>query len=45
MLHDLKNARKYHLDGIGWDEAQVGAVALDDWTLQLTLENPNSLFS
>ena len=44
MLHDLKNARKYHLDGIGWDEAQVGAVALDDWTLQLTLENPTPYF-
>ena len=44
MLHGLKNARKYHEDGVSWDEAGVGAIALDDHTLQLTLENPTPYF-
>ena len=32
------------IGGLSWDEAKVGAVALDDWTLQLTLENPTPYF-
>ncbi len=44
MLHGLKNARKYHEEGLSWEEAVVGAIALDDHTLQLTLENPTPYF-
>ena len=32
------------IGGLSWDEANAGAVALDDWTLQLTLENPTPYF-
>ena len=44
MLHGLKNARKYHEEGLKWEEAMVGAVAIDSHTLQLTLENPTPYF-
>ena len=44
MLHGLKNARQYHEEGLSWDEAKVGATAIDDYTLQLTLENPTPYF-
>ena len=44
MLHGLKNAREYHEEGLSWDEAKVGATAIDDYTLQLTLENPTPYF-
>jgi oligopeptide transport system substrate-binding protein len=44
MLHGLKNARKYHEEGLKWEEAKVGAVAIDNHTLQLTLENPTPYF-
>ncbi|MEC7802519.1 MAG: peptide ABC transporter substrate-binding protein [Verrucomicrobiota bacterium] len=44
MLHGLKNAREYHEEGLSWDEAKVGAIAIDDYTLQLTLENPTPYF-
>ena len=44
MLHGLKNARKYHEQGLSWEDAKVGAIALDDHTLQLTLENPTPYF-
>ena len=41
---DSKNARKYHEEGLSWEKVVVGAIALDDWTLQLTLENPTPYF-
>ena len=44
MLHGLKNAREYHEEGLSWEEAKVGATAIDDYTLQLTLENPTPYF-
>ena len=44
MLHGLKNARKYHEQGLSWEDAKVGAIALDNHTLQLTLENPTPYF-
>ena len=44
MLHGLKNAREYHEEGLSWEEAKVGAIAIDDYTLQLTLENPTPYF-
>lgn len=44
MLHGLKNARKYHEEGLKWEEAKVGAVAINNHTLQLTLENPTPYF-
>ena len=44
MLHGLKNARQYHEEGLSWEEAKVGATAIDDYTLQLTLENPTPYF-
>ena len=44
MLHGLKNARQYHEEGLSWEEAKVGAIAIDDYTLQLTLENPTPYF-
>lgn len=44
MLHGLKNARKYHEEGLSWVDAKVGAVARDDHTLELTLENPTPYF-
>ena len=44
MLHGLKNARDYHEEGLSWEEAKVGATAIDDYTLQLTLENPTPYF-
>jgi oligopeptide transport system substrate-binding protein len=44
MLHGLKNAHEYHEEGLSWEEAKVGATAIDDYTLQLTLENPTPYF-
>ena len=40
MLHCLKNAKAYHQEGASWEEASVGARALDDHTLELVLEHP-----
>jgi oligopeptide transport system substrate-binding protein len=44
MLHGLKNARKYHREGTSWEDANVGVVAINEHTLQLTLENPTPYF-
>ena len=30
--------------GLSWEDAKVGAIALDNHTLQLTLENPTPYF-
>ena len=44
MLYPLKNARTYHQGGISWEKADVGAVAIDAYTLSLSLENPVPYF-
>jgi len=44
MLYALKNAESFHQGGKSWQEAGVGAVALDDHTLVLSLENPIPYF-
>jgi oligopeptide transport system substrate-binding protein len=43
QLHYLKNAKAFN-DGTLYDFTQVGAVALDARTLQVTLENPTPFF-
>jgi len=43
MLHCIKNARQYN-DGTLEDFSQVGVKALDDQTLEVTLEAPNASF-
>ena len=44
MLYPLKNAKIYHSGEKSWEEAEVGVRALDDLTLELTLENPIPYF-
>ncbi len=44
MLYPLKNARSYHEGEKRWEEANVGARALNDFTLELTLEHPIPYF-
>ena len=44
MLYPLKNASSYHQGHKAWEEAEVGVAVLDDFTLQLTLENPVPYF-
>lgn len=44
MLYPLKNASHYHQGKKSWEEAKVGAKAIDPSTLQLTLENPLPYF-
>ena len=39
MLYPLKNAKVYHMGEKSWEEAKVGATALDNHTLELRLEN------
>ena len=44
MLYPLKNAKSFHQGVKSWEHAKVGAKALDDHTLRLTLENPIPYF-
>ena len=44
MLYPLKNAKIYHSGDKRWEEAEVGVRALDNLTLELTLENPIPYF-
>ena len=44
MLYPLKNAKVYHQGKKSWEEASVGAQALDEHTLELILENPIPYF-
>ena len=44
MLYPLKNAKAYHQGQKSWQDAQVGVRALDNFTLELTLENPVPYF-
>lgn len=43
MLYCMKNAKAFHTGAIT-DFAQVGAKALDDYTLEVTLEHPTPYF-
>ena len=43
MLHDVKNARAFN-EGRLDDFSQVGAKALDDYTVEVTLEHPTPYF-
>ena len=43
QLYYLRNGRRFN-EGTLTDFSQVGAAALDDWTLQVTLENPTPFF-
>lgn len=43
LLHCLKNARDFN-EGVTTDFTEVGAKALDDYTLEVTLENPTPYF-
>ena len=44
MLYPLKNAKSFHQGMKPWKDAEVGANALDEYTLELTLENPIPYF-
>jgi len=44
MLYPLQNAAIYHQGMKSWEDAQVGAEAINPYTLQLTLENPVPYF-
>lgn len=44
MLYPLKNALAYHQGEKSWQEANVGVKALDDHSLEITLENPIPYF-
>ncbi len=44
MLHILKNAKVFGEGKKTWEEAEVGVRALDNLTLELTLENPVPYF-
>ena len=44
MLHPLKNAKLYHEGKKTWEEAKVGAEAIDNFTLKITLEHPIPYF-
>ena len=44
MLHPLKNAKLYHEGKKSWEEANVGAEAIDNYTLKITLEHPIPYF-
>ena len=44
MLYPLKNAKIYHSGEKSWEEAEVGVRALDNFKLELTLENPIPYF-
>jgi oligopeptide transport system substrate-binding protein len=44
FLFDVKNAEKYNLGEEGITGADLGVVALDDWTLEVTMEGPRAYF-
>jgi len=44
FLFDIKNAEKYNLGEEGITGADLGIQALDEWTLEVTMEGPRSYF-
>jgi ABC-type oligopeptide transport system substrate-binding subunit len=44
FLFDIKNAEKYNLAEEGIAAEDVGVKALDDWTLEVTMEGPRAYF-
>jgi oligopeptide transport system substrate-binding protein len=44
FLFDVNNAEKYNLGEEGITGADLGVVALDDWTLEVTMEGPRAYF-
>jgi oligopeptide transport system substrate-binding protein len=44
FLFDIKNAEKYNLGEEGVAAEDLGAKALDDWTLEVTMEGPRAYF-
>ena len=44
MLHVLKNAKIYHSGEKVWEEADVGVTAINDYSLELILENQTPYF-
>ena len=43
FLFDIKNAEKYNLGEEGVAAEDLGMKALDDWTLEVTMEGPRAL--
>lgn len=44
ILFDIKNAEKFNLGEEGITGADLGVRALDDWTLEVTMEGPRAFF-
>jgi ABC-type oligopeptide transport system substrate-binding subunit len=44
FLFDIKNAEKYNLGEEGVVAGDLGVKAVDDWTLEVTMEGPRSYF-
>ena len=44
FLFDIKNAEKYNLGEEEVAQEDLGVVAVDDWTLEVTMEGPRSYF-
>jgi oligopeptide transport system substrate-binding protein len=44
FLFDVKNAEKFNLGEDGVTAADLGTKALDDWTLEVTMEGPRAYF-
>ncbi|MFN8592370.1 MAG: peptide ABC transporter substrate-binding protein [Thermomicrobiales bacterium] len=44
FLFDIKNAEKYNLGEEGVKAEDLGVKALDDWTLEVTMEGPRAYF-
>src|SRR5215218_7664291 len=44
FLFDIKNAEKYNLGEEGIEPDALGMKALDDWTLEVTMEGPRAYF-
>ena len=44
FLFDIKNAEKYNLGEEGVAAEDLGVKALDDWTLEVTMEGPRAYF-
>src|SRR5215212_2180455 len=44
FLFDVKNAEKYNLGEEGVTPEDLGVKALDDWTLEVTMEGPRAYF-
>jgi oligopeptide transport system substrate-binding protein len=44
FLFDVKNAEKYNLGEEGIGPEHLGVKALDDWTLEVTMEGPRAYF-